>query len=69
MLLCAYVTGYFTLLLYVHIVGIRELSSPRLVQSVSWLVRELSSSQVDQSARRPVRELAIYELVYPRVVQ
>jgi len=40
------------------------LSSPRLVQSTSWLVRELSSPRVDQSARCPVRELA-----YPRVVQ
>jgi len=47
----------------------RELSSPRLVQSVSWLVRELSSPRVDQSARCPVRELAICELAYPRVVQ
>jgi len=47
----------------------RELSSPRLVQSVSWLVRELSSPRVDQSARCPVRELAIRELAYPRVVQ
>jgi len=42
----------------------RELASPRLVQSASWLVRELSSPRVDQSARCPVRELA-----YPRVVQ
>jgi len=38
---------------YVHIVGISELTSPG----------------VDQSVRRPVRELAIRELVYPRVVQ
>jgi len=27
---------------YVHIVGIRELSSPRLVQSATWLVCELT---------------------------
>ena len=47
----------------------RELSSPRLVQSASWLVRELSSPRVDQSARCPVRKLAIRELAYPRVVQ
>jgi len=47
----------------------RELSSPRLVQSASWLVCELSSPRVDQSARCPVRELAIRELAYPRVVQ
>ena len=40
----------------------RELSSPRLVPSASWLVRELSSPLVDQSARCPVRELAIREL-------
>jgi len=42
----------------------RELSSPRLVQSASWLVRELSSPRVDQSTRYPVRELA-----YPLIVQ
>jgi len=48
---------------------IRELSSPRLVQSTSCLVCELSSLLVDQSARCPVRELAIRELAYPRVVQ
>jgi len=48
--------------------NIRELSSPRLVQSASWLVRKLSSPLVDQSARCPVRELAIRELAYPRVV-
>jgi len=48
---------------------IRELSSPRLVQSTSWLVRELSSPLVDQSTRCPVSELAIRELAYPRVVQ
>ena len=35
-----------------------ELSSPRLVQSASWLVRELSSPRV-----------GIRELAYPRVVQ
>jgi len=47
----------------------RELSSPLLVQSTSWLVCELSSPRVDQSARCPVHELAIRKLAYPRVVQ
>jgi len=47
---------------------VHDLSSPRLVQSASWLVRELSSPLVDQSARCPVHELAIHELAYPRVV-
>ena len=32
-------------------------------------MRELSSPRVDQSVRCPVRELAIRELAYPRVVQ
>ena len=32
-------------------------------------IRELSSPRLVQSARCPVRELAIRELVYPRVVQ
>ena len=49
--------------------GIRELSSPRLVQYASCLVRELTSPRDAQSASRPVRELAIRELAYPRVVQ
>jgi len=40
----------------------RELSSPRLAQSVSWLVRELTSPWVGVSASCPVRELAIREL-------
>ena len=44
--------------------GIRELSSPRLVQYASYLVRELTSPRDVQSASCPVRELA-----YPRVVQ
>jgi len=42
--------------------GIRELSSPRLVQHASCLVRELTSPRDVQSASRPVRELAIREL-------
>jgi len=46
-----------------------KLSSPRLVQSASWLVRKLSSPRVDQSARCPVCELTIRELAYPRVVK
>jgi len=44
--------------------GIRELSSPRLVQPVSCPVHESTSLRDVQSASRPVREL-----VYPRVVQ
>ena len=46
---------------------IRELSSPRLVQSASWLVRELSSPLVDQSASWQsaswhIREVSSYHL-------
>jgi len=32
------------MLLYVHIVGIRELSGPQVDQSVSWRIREVSST-------------------------
>ena len=38
------------MLFYVHIVGNRELSSPRLVQSASCLVRKLTSPRDVQSA-------------------
>jgi len=51
-------------MLLCHIVGIRELSSRRLVQSTSWLVRELSSSRVDQSA-----SCLVCKLTSPRDVQ
>jgi len=40
----------------------RELSSPRLVQSTSWLVRELSSPRVDQSAWWQSASWRIHEL-------
>ena len=43
--------------------GIRELSSPRLVQYASCLVRELTSPWDVQSASRPVRELAYLQIV------
>jgi len=48
---------------------IRELSSPRAVQSARCPVRELSSPLLDQSARCPVRELALRKLAYLWVVQ
>jgi len=49
---------------YVHIVSLRDLSSPRLVHSVSclWLVRELSSPRVDQSASWQSASWRIHEL-------
>jgi len=47
---------------YVHIVGIRELSSPRLVQSASCLVRELTSPRNVQSASWQSASWRIHEL-------
>jgi len=40
-----------------------------ICETASCLVRELTSPRDVQSASRPVRELAIRELAYPRVVQ
>ena len=44
--------------------GIRELSCPRLVQSMSYLVCELTSLRDVQSASCLVRELAYLQVVH-----
>ena len=50
---------------HVHIVGIRELSRPRLVQSASWQsaswrIRELSSNQQTSAAAVSSGRLGVY---------